>query len=79
MSIPPAELFDDEAVYRRTVAGQREWVGGAHLSRPEREFLSMVTGFTPLRVLLDMGIDQTGASDAILALVRRRLIELKRS
>ena len=49
----------------------------AQLSRVERRFLSVVTGYTPLRVLLDMGLDEPGIGQAIVALADRRLIKLE--
>ena len=72
------QLLDDTAVYRRTVAGQLELFDRrARLSQLERRFLSVVTGYTPLRVLLNMGLDEQGVGEAILALVDRRLINLE--
>lgn len=72
-----AELFDDDAVYRRTVAGQRELVlPSGQLSALERRFLSVVTGHTPLRVLIDFGADEPDVRPAIAKLLAMRLIEL---
>lgn len=69
--------LDDQAIYRRTAAGQRELVDPNGLLSPiERQFLGIVTGLTPLRVLLDLGVDRAGISTAILSLADRRLIEL---
>ena len=72
------QFLDDQAVYRRTAAGQRELVGNVgRLSLVERRFLSVVTGHTPLRVLLDMGMDEPGIGEAIVTLVERRFIKLE--
>jgi hypothetical protein len=76
----PLALLNDEAVYRRTPAGQRELTGRhARLSALEQRFLSAVTGHTPLRVLLDLGLDEPGIGDAIVSLAARGLIGLERS
>lgn len=73
-----AKLLDDQAVYRRTVAGQLELIDSrTRLSRLERRVLSVVTGYTPLRVLLDMGLDEQGVGEAILTLVDRKLMRLR--
>ena len=66
----------DDAVFRRTREGQWELVSESHqLSRQERSFLSSVTGHTPLRVLLDLGLQSAGAGDAICRLVELGMIE----
>ena len=78
MTVSATQLLDDQAVYRRTIAGQLElYDHRARLSRLERRFLSVVTGYTPLRVLLDMGLDEQGVGEAILALVERKLMRLE--
>ena len=72
-----SEALDDQAIYRRTAAGQRELVDPNGLLSPvERQFLGIVTGLTPLRVLLDLGVGRAGIGPAILSLADRRLIEL---
>jgi hypothetical protein len=74
------EYLSDDAIYRRTPAGQRELlVAAADLSPFERRFLAVVTGYTSLRVLLDMGRDGPGIGDAIMRLVEHRLIALEPS
>ena len=58
-----SDLLNDEAIYRRTATVQRELTDRfGRLSGIERRFLSAVTGHTPLRVLLDLGIDGPGIS-----------------
>ncbi len=76
----PLALLNDEGVYRRTPAGQRELTDRhARLSALEQRFLSAVTGHTPLRVLLDLGLDEPGIGDAIVSLAGRGLIRLEKS
>lgn len=78
MSTPSIELLNDQAIYRRTPAGQRELQAViSRLSPLERRFLSAATGYTPLRVLLDTGLDRPGIGDAIMNLAERRLIRLE--
>ena len=73
-------LLNDEAVYRRTAAGQRELTDRhGDLSKLERRFLSAVTGHTPLRVLMDLGLDAPGIGDVIISLATRGLIRLEKS
>jgi hypothetical protein len=73
-------LLNDEAVYRRTPAGQRELTDRhGDLSKLERRFLSAVTGHTPLRVLLDLGLDDPGIVGVIISLATRGLIRLEQS
>jgi hypothetical protein len=80
VSPDPAELLDDQAVYRRTSAGQRELTDRhSRLSALERRFLGAVTGHTPLRVLLDLGLDGPGIGDAILSLAAHGLVRLERT
>ena len=72
-----AELLDDTAVYRRTARGQQELlVGSRGLAPTERRFLAVVTGFTQLRVLLDMGLASTDIRSVVTRLYRLGLIEL---
>ena len=47
------------------------------LSRVERRFQSVVTAHIPLRVLLDMGMDEPDIGEAIVTLVERRFIKLE--
>jgi hypothetical protein len=69
------DLLNDEAIYRRTATGQRELTDRfGRLSGIERRFLSAVTGHTPLRVLLDLGIDGPGISQAVVQLAARGLV-----
>jgi hypothetical protein len=71
-------LLHDDAVYRRTPAGQRELTDRhGHLTSLERRFLSAVTGHTPLRVLLDLGLDHPGVGEAIVSLAARKLVKLE--
>jgi hypothetical protein len=68
-------LLNDEAVYQRTAAGQRELTDRlSRLSMLEKRFLGAVTGHTPLRVLLDLGLDGPGVGDAIVHLASRGLV-----
>jgi hypothetical protein len=78
MNTGPLALLDDEAIYRRTRAGQRELTDRhSRLSNLERRFLSAVTGHTPLRVLLDLGFDEPGVGHAIVSLVSRGAVKLE--
>ena len=71
-------LLADEAIYQRTLAGQHELTDRhGRLTRLERRFLSAVTGYTSLRVLLDLGLDQPGIREAIVSLVARGLVRLE--
>ena len=72
------DFLNDDAIHRRTPAGQRALLDPrADLTRVERRFLSVVTGYTPLRVLLDMGVDDSDIAAAITALAERGLITLE--
>ena len=78
METDPAQLLDDHAIHGRTPAGQRELLdASSRLSPVERRFLSVVTGYTPLRVLLDMGLDEPGIAGAIVALADLQFIKLE--
>ena len=69
------DLLKDEAIYQRTAAGQRELTDRfGRLSKIERRFLSAVTGHTPLRVLLDLGLDDPGIGQAVIQLAARGLV-----
>jgi hypothetical protein len=71
-------LLADDAVYRRTPAGQRELTDRhSRLTRLERKFLSAVTGHTPLRSLLDLGLDEPGIAEVIVSLASRGLLKLE--
>jgi len=72
----PVNWLADEAVYRRTMSGKLELLSvKSALTATERRSLAMVTGRTPLRTLLDMGIDAPDIGVAIRALVSQGLIE----
>ena len=74
----PTHWFADDVIYRRTQAGQRELIAGASALTPTaRRFLAMVTGHTPLRVLLDMGGDDPDIGATIRDLSSRGLIKLE--
>ncbi len=74
----PVALLDDQATFRRTPAGQRELTDPrTHLASLERRFLSTVTGHTPLRVLLDLGLDDPHIGEVIVSLAARGLIALE--
>jgi hypothetical protein len=77
VNVPQLTLLHDEAVFQRTPAGQRE-LTNAHprVSPLEARFLSAVTGHTPLRVLLDLGLDKPGIGVAIVSLAEHGLIRL---
>lgn len=78
MDTDPPKLLDDHAIHGRTAAGQRELLDtSSRLSRVERRFLSVITGYTPLRVLLDMGLDEPGIAGAIVALADLQFIKLE--
>jgi hypothetical protein len=70
-----SSLLDDDAVYLRTPAGQAALLSSLReLSTLERRFLAAVTGYTSLRVLLDLGFDGPDIGVAISKLVGLRLI-----
>lgn len=70
------ESVADDAVYGRTARGQRELVNPARGLTPwERRFLGCATGFTPLRTLLDLGLDAPEAVSGIRRLLSEGLIE----
>jgi len=72
----PINWLADEAVYRRTMSGKQELLSvTSALTATERRFLAVVTGHTPLRTLLDMGIDAPDIGAAIRGLVSRGLIQ----
>ena len=80
MTAALAELLDDGAVYRRTDKGARELVSpSGQLSSEERRFLAIVTGHTPLRVLLDLTGGASVQADTITALYTKGLIALEPS
>ena len=67
----------DDAVFRRTAKGQQELVTDTHqLDAQERRILSAVTGYTPLRVLFDLGVPTIGAASSIARLRELGMIEL---
>ena len=79
MTIARAELLCDEAVYRRTPAGQREVIfDHEELAPMARRFLLLVNGETPLRDLLDL-LQMQGehVGDAVLELVDQGFIEMR--
>jgi hypothetical protein len=77
MGTSPALLLADDAVFRRTREGQRELVSDSlRLSTFERRFLGAFTGYTPLRVLLDLGLHSSEASRTVARLVELGMIEL---
>ena len=50
-----AQLFADEAIYRRTASGHRALVHSLpQLSRLAHRLLSLANGYTPLRDLLEL-------------------------
>ena len=70
------EILDDQAVFGRTTRGQQELLAGSRgLSRTERRFLGMETGFTQVQVLLDMGLDLSDVGFAVSRLLKLGLIE----
>ena len=70
------DLFLDDVVYRRTSAGQRALVQSASsLDDASRRFLAIVTGHTPLRALIDLGLDESDVRAAITSLHASALIE----
>lgn len=59
-------LFNDNAIHRRTPSGQAALLSPKkELSRLELRYLGAVTGFTPLRVLVDMGFDDVALVPAV--------------
>ena len=79
MAIARAELLCDEAIYRRTTAGQREVIfDHAQLPPMARRFLLLVNGETPLRDLLDLlQLQGEHVGDAVLQLIDCGLIEMR--
>lgn len=78
VSVPfSAEMFTDEAVYRRTTLGQRELLRSANaMATPELRVLARVNGFTDLRSLAELApADVSGMARAIRALLAQGLIE----
>ena len=72
------DFLNDDAIHRRTPAGQRALLDPrVDLTHVERRFLSVVTGYTPLHVLLDMGVDDADMAAAITALAERGFIALE--
>ena len=69
--------LSDEAVFQRTRLGQRElvWPSG-HLSATQRRVLGVITGYTPLRVVVDLAGGASDMPESIEGLVQRGLIEL---
>lgn len=66
----------DEAVFRRTKLGQDELAcPSGDLSKTQRIVLATVTGYTQLRVVIDLAGSATGMKEAIEGLVQKRLIE----
>jgi hypothetical protein len=53
-----AELLSDSAVYRRTVRGQRELLSSHDLDSPASRMLARVNGYTDLRALFDLALDE---------------------
>jgi hypothetical protein len=79
MVIARAELLCDEAIYRRTTAGQREVIfDHAQLPPMARRFLLLVNGETPLRDLLDLlQLQGEHVGEAVLQLIDSGLIEMR--
>ena len=77
-SVPlKAEMFSDEAVYRRTTLGQRELLRSiGTMATPELRVLARVNGFTDLRSLVELvPADASGMARAIRELLSQELIE----
>jgi hypothetical protein len=79
MAIARAELLCDEAIYRRTTAGQREVIFEHEQLPPmARRFLLLVNGETPLRDLLDLlQLQGEHVGEAVLQLIDSGLIEMR--
>ena len=79
MVIARAELLCDEAIYRRTTAGQREVIfDHEQLAPMARRFLLLVNGETPLRDLLDLlQLQGEHVGDAVLQLVDQGFVEMR--
>lgn len=61
-----AEFFDDNAVYGRTHAGQRELISPTGQLEPvERRLLAVLTGHTPLGVLARLTGNEPELAEAI--------------
>jgi hypothetical protein len=71
------KFLSDDVIYARTAKGQRELVSPSlGLDPLERRFLGVVTGHTPLRVLIDLGLQDPGLQDAIIALLDKSLLSV---
>ena len=73
-----AEMFSDEAVYRRTVRGQRALLRlEGTVTAPAHRALARVNGFTDLRSLIELAPgDASEIAQAIRQLFAEELIEL---
>lgn len=74
LSLP--QLLDDQVIYSRTPAGQREVIfSDSLLEPPAQRLLLLVNGETPLRTLLDLlRLDGPSVGDAIVRLVDQGLL-----
>ena len=75
---PIRRWLEDDAVYRRTLAGQREVIFNRRpLAAISRRLLLLVNGETPLRTLLDLvGESDQRWAERVFQLVDEKLIDL---
>ena len=72
----PVGLLAAETIFRRTRTGQREVVfDRLRIAGPARRLLWTVTGYTPLRNLIDLQAEADSAAAAVQALLDKNLIE----
>lgn len=70
------DLFGDEAVFQRTIAGQHELISpSGQLDRLESWLLAAVTGHTPLRMLTELCSAAPTLHTAAATLHARGLVE----
>ncbi|MCW7538078.1 hypothetical protein OOT46_09480 [Aquabacterium sp. A7-Y] len=76
-AIALSALFAEQAVFRRTPAGQREvLVETLPLAPQARRFLAVINGHTPLHVLLALGFGGQDMQPHVEALLEAGLIEV---
>ncbi|MCW7540149.1 hypothetical protein OOT46_20145 [Aquabacterium sp. A7-Y] len=78
MTTQDHEIYSDDAVYQRSLLGQRALVFPSDsLSVAARRFLAMVNGHTPLRALLELGFYGDDMRTPIRLLLEQGLIEAR--
>lgn len=73
---PTMAQWNDGLVLRRTGRGQDELVWSRlELDPGTRRFLAMVNGYTPLRVMVQLGFERDDVTAAASTLLDHRLVE----